>query len=230
MAFSPENLRARLERVRERIHAVAIETGRDPDLVRILPVTKTLPAAAVQAAVATGLASVGENRVQEAVAKMNEVDVHVSWELIGHLQSNKTRIAAERFDRIQSVDTAKRIEQINRHAADAGKTMPILLQINAGNDPAKFGADLEEAPYLLERALACTNIRVDGLMTIAPLSDDPTVTRKAFTHLRSCRDALERRFDCGLPELSMGMSDDFEDAVREGSTQLRLGSVLFGPR
>ena len=230
MAFSPEDLLARLERVRVRIQSVADKTGRDPASIRILPVTKTLPASAVRAAASVGLNIVGENRVQEAVAKMKEVQVEVSWELIGHLQSNKVRLAVEHFDRIQSVDTAKRVEQINRHAADVGKTMAILLQINAGRDPAKFGADLDEAPALLERALAGGNLRVDGLMTIAPLSDDPAVARHAFSRLRSCRESLENRFGCRLPELSMGMSDDFEDAVCEGSTLLRLGSVLFGPR
>ncbi|RKX34985.1 MAG: YggS family pyridoxal phosphate-dependent enzyme [Verrucomicrobia bacterium] len=230
MAFSPEDFPERLERVRERIRSVANTAGRSPDSVRILPVTKTLPASAVCTAVAAGLDMVGENRVQEAVAKMKEVDLRVSWELIGHLQSNKVRLAVEHFDRIQSVDTITRIEQINRHAAEADKRMAILIQVNAGRDPAKFGADLSQAPALLERALSCTNLRIDGLMTIAPLSDDPEVARHTFARLRSCRDSLEQRFGCRLAELSMGMSDDFESAVREGSTLLRLGSVLFGPR
>jgi len=230
MAFSPEDLLDRLQRVRERIQSVADKIGRDPASIRILPVTKMLPASAVRAAASVGLNIVGENRVQEAVAKMKEVQVKVSWELIGHLQSNKVRLAVEHFDRIQSVDSARRLEQINRHAADAGKTMAILLQINAGRDPAKFGADLDQAPALLEQALDCANLRVDGLMTIAPLSDDPAVARRTFAHLRSCRESLENRFGCSLPELSMGMSDDFEDALYEGSTLLRLGSLLFGPR
>ena len=230
MAFYPEDLLDRLQRVRERIQSVADKIGRDPASVRILPVTKTLPASAVRAAVSAGLNIVGENRVQEAVAKMKEVKVKVSWELIGHLQSNKVRLAVEHFDRIQSVDSARRLEQINRHAADAGKTMAVLLQVNAGRDPAKFGADLDQAPALLEQALDCANVRVDGLMTIAPLSDDPAVARRTFARLGTCRESLENRFGCRLPELSMGMSDDFEDAVYEGSTLLRLGSVLFGPR
>jgi len=230
MVFSLEGFTDRVKQVQERIHSVAESSGRAPDSVRILPVTKTLPASAVAAAVAVGLNAVGENRVQEAVAKMKEVDVQASWELIGHLQSNKVRLAVEHFDRIQSVDSRKRIEQINRHATDAARTMAILLQVNAGRDPAKFGADLDEAPALLDRALACGSLRVEGLMTIAPLSDDPEVARRAFARLRSCRDSLEQRFGCKLPELSMGMSGDFEAAVREGSTLLRLGSVLFGPR
>ena len=121
MAISPEDLLDRLQRVRERIQSVADKIGRDPASIRILPVTKTLPASAVRAAASVGLNIVGENRVQEAVAKMKEVQVKVSWELIGHLQSNKVRLAVEHFDRIQSVDSARRLEQINRYAADAGR-------------------------------------------------------------------------------------------------------------
>jgi pyridoxal phosphate enzyme (YggS family) len=230
MTITSEGFLERLERVRERIQSAADLAGRDPASVRILPVTKTLPASAVRTAASAGLDVVGENRVQEAVAKMEEVDVQVSWELIGHLQSNKVRLATKHFDRIQSVDTITRIEQINRHATDADKTMAILLQVNAGRDPAKFGAEPDQAPALLERVLSCANLRIDGLMAIAPLSDDPAVARHTFARLRSCRDSLEQRFGCRLPELSMGMSDDFEAAVREGSTLLRLGSILFGPR
>lgn len=234
MYFSVDNLTPlfaeRLSRVRKRIHRAARASGRDPASVRILPVTKTLPAAAVIAAREAGLTSVGENRVQEAVAKMAEVDPPVRWELIGHLQSNKVRAAVRHFDRIQSVDTCKLLDQVDRHAAEADRVMPILLQINAGRDPAKFGADTDEAAALLEHALTCRHLQVDGLMTIAPFSDDPAVARNAFARLRRCRDEFEMRFGHPLPELSMGMSGDLEAAVEEGSTLLRLGTILFGPR
>ena len=172
----------------------------------------------------------GENRVQEAVTKQAEVTVPVRWELIGHLQSNKVKAAVRAFDRIQSVDSAKRLGQINRQAAEADKILPILLQVNAGRDPAKFGAELEDVPALLEHAMHCAHLRVDGLMTIAPLSDDPDVARRTFSNLRECRDRMVST--CGLPltELSMGMSGDLEAAVEEGSTLLRLGTILFGER
>lgn len=225
-----DRLTRRLAEVGERIRLAADLAGRDPATVRILPVTKTLPAAAAMAVRDVGLPAVGENRVQEAIAKMAEVDPPIRWELIGHLQSNKVRPAVLHFSRIQSVDTLKRIDQIDRQAAEAGRIMPILLQLNAGRDPAKFGAELEEAPGLLEHALACGNIQVDGLMTIAPLSDDPKVARETFARLRLCRDRLEAQFGQPLPELSMGMSGDLEEAVLEGSTQLRLGTILFGAR
>ena len=234
MHFSSESLTDRLARrlaeVRERIRLAADQAGRDPTSIRILPVTKTLPAAAVVAVREVGLPAVGENRVQEAIAKMGEVDPPMHWELIGHLQSNKVRLAVLHFTRIQSVDTRKQIDQINRQAAEGGRVIPILLQLNAGRDPAKFGAALEEAPDLLEHALNCSNIKVDGLMTIAPLSDDRRVARETFARLRICRDQLESQLGRPLPELSMGMSGDLEDAVLEGSTLLRLGTILFGAR
>lgn len=220
----------RIRLVRERIGQAAAKSGRDPAMVGILPVTKTLPAAAVRAAFEAGLACVGENRVQEAVTKRAEISEPVRWELIGHLQSNKVKAAVHTFDRIQSVDSTKRLSQIDRQAAEVEKNLPVLLQINAGRDPAKFGADLEEVPALLEHAMQCTHLRIDGLMTIAPLSDDPDVARRTFSNLRECRDRMADA--CGLPlaELSMGMSGDLEIAVEEGSTLLRLGTILFGKR
>jgi hypothetical protein len=176
---------------------------------------------------------VGENRVQEArEKKLSCSGVGVRWELIGHLQSNKAKIAAGLFDRIQSVDSPGLLDGLDRAAAAArpGGRLPVLLQINAGRDPAKHGCELEDAPALLEHALTCYHIVVEGLMTIAPLSDDPDVARRAFEALRECRDALVPRGGVSLAELSMGMSDDWRAAVLAGSTQIRVGSALFGAR
>lgn len=230
MQFTPALLTDRIRFVRERIEQAASRVGRDPASIGILPVTKTLPADAVRAAFQAGLPSVGENRVQEAVAKQSAITESVRWELIGHLQSNKVKAAVRAFDRIQSVDSSKRLDQIDRQAVEAGKVQPVLLQVNAGRDPAKFGAELEDVPALLEHAMGCAHIRIDGLMTIAPLSDDPDVARRTFSNLRECRDRLTG--ECALPlsELSMGMSGDLETAVEEGSTLLRLGTILFGAR
>ncbi len=230
MEFSLELLTERISRVRERIERAAMRAGRDPAQVNLLPVTKTLPATAVLAAHQAGLTAIGENRVQEAITKKKEVDAPIRWELIGHLQSNKVKAATLTFDRIQSVDSPKRLDQIDRQAAEASKVMPVLLQINAGRDPAKFGAELEAVPALLEHALQCTHLQIDGLMTIGPLDEDPTVARETFARLRTCRDRMVQTFGCPLPELSMGMSGDFEAAVEEGSTLLRLGTILFGKR
>lgn len=204
--------------------------GRAPDAVKLLPVTKNHPAAAADYARRCGFAAVGENRVQEAVDKRPQVSPLLRWELIGHLQSNKAKLAAAHFDRIQSVDSEKLLILLDRAAGELGKKLPVLLQINAGNDPAKFGAEPAQAPRLLEVALAKPHLQVDGLMTIAPLSDDPAVAVRTFTNLRTIRDQLAATTGFALPELSMGMSGDLEAAIAAGSTQVRIGTALYGPR
>lgn len=205
-----------------------------PSEVELLAVTKTHPALAAEFAARYGLRAVGENRVQEAVEKRAQTSAAIAWELIGHLQSNKAKLAARHFDRVQSVDSVKLIEHLDRAAAEIGRVLPVLLQINAGDDPAKFGADLAEAPRLLETALAKPNLRVDGLMTIAPLGTTPAETaghaRRTFAALRTLRDELATRFKAPLRELSMGMTGDLEIAVAEGSTIVRVGTALFGAR
>lgn len=221
---------ARADAVRAEIAAACTVAGRDPAEVQLLAVTKNHPAAAADYAARYGLRAVGENRVQEAVAKRPLATLPLQWELIGHLQSNKARIAAQHFDRIQSVDSPKLLDHLDRAAAELGKTLPVLLQINAGRDPAKFGAEIEDAPRLLEHALARSHLRVDGFMTIAPLSDDPDVARRTFATLRELRDRLAAQTGAALRELSMGMSGDFPAAIAAGSTLVRVGTALFGAR
>ena len=204
--------------------------GRNPATVNLLAVTKTHGAWAPTFAARYGLSRVGENRVQEAVDKRPQVEADVCWELIGHLQSNKARLAAAHFDRIQSVDSAKLLRRLNSAAAEHDRSLAILLQINAGNDPAKFGADLADAPALLETSLELSHLKVDGLMTIAPLSEDPAVAQRTFANLRELRDNLAEKFGVDLPELSMGMSGDLDFAIAAGSTQVRVGTALFGQR
>src|SRR5581483_3905115 len=159
----------RADAVRHRIAAACAEAGRKPEEVELLAVTKTHPAAAAEHAARYGLRGVGENRVQEGVEKRAQTTAAVRWELIGHLQTNKAKLAAQHFDRVQSVDSEKLLQHLDRAAQEAGKKLPILLQINAGNDPAKFGAEPGDATRLLDAALTRKNLRVDGLMTIAPL-------------------------------------------------------------
>lgn len=212
------------------ISAICAAVGRPPAEVQLLAVTKTHPPAAAEYAARYGLPAVGENRVQEAVEKRAACTAAVRWELIGHLQSNKARLAAQHFDRIQSVDREKLLEALDRAAAELGKTLPVLLQVNAGRDPAKFGAELEAAPRLLDLALEKKNLRVDGLMTIAPLSDDPAVAARTFAALRELRDTLAARTGTPLRELSMGMSGDYAAALAAGSTIVRVGTALFGTR
>jgi pyridoxal phosphate enzyme (YggS family) len=233
MPPSSTTFRQRLLGVQRQIAEACAAAGRDPATVRLLPVTKNHPAEAVALAAAAGFAAVGENRVQEAVAKQADCaaqNLRVRWELIGHLQSNKAKLAARSFDRIQSVESAKLLDGLDREAAVAGRILPILLQINAGNDPAKFGAEPADAPALLAHALGKTALRVEGLMTIAPLSDDPEVARRTFANLRTIRDQLAARFGIALPELSMGMTGDLAAAIAEGSTMLRVGTALYGER
>lgn len=220
----------RASALQQHIATVCSRVGREPAKVGLLPVTKTHTAVAAEYAARFGLTAVGENRVQEAVDKRLQVTMPIKWELIGHLQSNKAKLAATHFDRIQSVDSEKLLAALNRAASDLGKKLPILLQINAGLDPAKFGADPVDAPRLCEFALAQPHLLVEGLMTIAPLSDDPTVAQRTFANLRAIRDQLATRFQVSLPELSMGMSSDLDVAIAEGSTQLRIGSSLYGAR
>jgi len=230
MFIDYEIFRQRADALLQRIADACRDAGRTPAEVTLLPVTKTHPAAAAEYAFRYGFTAVGENRVQDAVEKRPLVDPALQWELIGHLQSNKARLAAAHFSRIQGVDSVKLLTALDRAAGETGKVLSVLLQINAGNDPAKFGADPAEAPRLLEAALAKPHLRVDGLMTIAPLSDDPAVARRTFANLRIIRDDLALRFGRPLAVLSMGMSGDFPAAIAEGSTLVRVGSALFGAR
>lgn len=225
-----EEFARRAAALRAQIAACCERAGRAPGEVELLAVTKTHPAAAAEYAARYGLRAVSENRVQEGVEKRAQCRAPLAWELIGHLQSNKAKLAATHFDRVQSVDSEKLLNLLDRAAGELGKILPVLLQINAGNDPAKFGAEPADTPRLLEAALAKRNLRIDGLMTIAPLSSDSAVARGTFANLRHIRDDLARRSGFPLRELSMGMSGDLAEAIAEGSTLVRVGSALFGSR
>jgi pyridoxal phosphate enzyme (YggS family) len=225
-----EEFSRRADAVRARIVQACRQAGRDPSGVELLAVTKFFPVEAVAYAARYGLRAVGENRVQEGAEKRSHCAAQIAWELIGHLQSNKARLAVGSFDRIQSVDSVKLLQVIDKGAAELGKTQAVLLQVNSGHDPAKSGVEPEEAEALLAAALAHKNVRVDGLMAIAPLSEDPEVARRAFAALRDTRERLRAVAGIPLPVLSMGMSGDLEAAVLEGSTLVRVGSALFGAR
>jgi len=230
MLVGAHQFKENLSETCRRISAACDEAGRESSEVRLLPVTKNHPALAACYAWEAGLLAVGENRAREALGKMDEVDSRLCWELIGPLQSNKARRVAERFGRVQTVDREKIAAALDRHAGEFSRVLPVLLQVNAGEDPAKSGALPAEAAPLLEYALKCGNLRVEGLMTIAPLSEDPDVARRCFARLRELRDQLSASFACSLPELSMGMSGDLRAAVLEGSTMVRVGTALYGRR
>lgn len=230
MFINYETFKERADTVRAQIAEACRAVGRKPDEVQLLAVTKTHPPAAAEYAARFGLCAVGENRVQEGIEKKSRCAAVIRWELIGHLQSNKARLAAMHFDRIQSVDSGKLLTMLDRAASEQNRRLAILLQINSGNDPAKFGAEPADAPRLLEAALALPHLSVDGLMAMAPLAEDPAVARRTFANLRELRDRLAARFGVPLRELSMGMTSDFVPAIAEGSTLVRVGTALFGSR
>ena len=219
-----------LSEVRRKIEIACSKEGRKSSEITLLPVTKNWPVDAVRYCKNSMIAKVGENRVQEAVSKMDLIE-GVEWELIGHLQSNKAKHVVGRFARVQTVDSLKLLKRLDHASRALGIKMPILLQVNAGEDPAKFGVSVEETPGLLLQALECEGLQVDGFMTIAPFApDDPTVASKSFCRLRNLRDRMKSVSGLPLKVLSMGMSGDLEQAVAEGSTMIRVGSSLFGNR
>lgn len=219
-----------LRQVTERMAMACAAAGRAASEVQLLPVTKNHPIDAVDYAHRAGLRSVGENRVQEAAAKREQSQLPLRWELIGHLQSNKAKDAVALFERVQSVDSLKLLHRLEHHASEAGKRLAILIQCNVGEDPNKYGFKCEAMEAALEAALAADHLQVEGLMTIAPLDDAPEVARRAFEGLRELRDGLAAKYAVDLPELSMGMTGDLEAAIAAGSTQIRVGTALYGSR
>lgn len=224
----PVDLRDRLAGIRRRIAGAAARGGRAPGQVRLIAVTKTFGAGHVEAAIAAGLADIGENRVQEARNKKPYVAGRATWHLIGHLQSNKAREAARLFDVVQTVDSPSLAEKLARAAREEGKTLGVLLQVNVGGEEQKSGIDPGDVEGLAAAVAALPGLTLSGLMTVPPLAPPETV-RPLFRELRLLRDRLCEIHPACL-ELSMGMSDDFEVAVEEGSTMVRLGRALFGER
>ncbi len=230
MGIDYSQFEERVGDVKSRIKAACKVCGRDPKEVEILAVTKSHTTEAIEYAARYGLKRIGENRVQEAAWKSRETNARVDWELIGHLQTNKVRLAVSLFDRIQSVDRTKLVGALDRCCEEAGRSLPVLLQVNSGEDPRKFGVSCEKAPGLLEAAQEAQHLRVEGLMTIAPLSSDKDVARSAFDRLHELRLLLAERSGLPLSVLSMGMTEDMEAAIQAGSTCIRVGTALFGSR
>ena len=221
------DLADRVAEVRERI-AAAVARGGHGQQVTLVAVTKTHGPDAVSSAWESGIRDVGENRVQEALSKMDAVDVPVRWHLIGHLQRNKAK-AVDRFDLVHSVDSSRLADAVARVGAERGRPVRGLMQVNVSGEEAKGGLSASEAEAEAERWLALQGLRVEGVMTMAPLDADERTLRSTFSGARRVREMLAQR---GHPasELSMGMSNDYEIAVEEGATMVRLGTVLFGAR
>lgn len=222
-----ETFAERLDRVERRIANACAKAGRPRESVKLLAVSKTKPPDAIREAVDCGLRLFGENKVQEAQAKIPLCPSGLEWHLIGHLQSNKAKVAANLFRMIHSVDSLKLLQALEQHAET---TLPVLLQVNVSGEASKSGMHPDEVTGVLEAANRMSKVEVHGLMTIPPFTPDPEKARPHFTALRMLRDRARDETGTPLPELSMGMSHDLEVAIEAGSTWVRIGTDLFGAR
>lgn len=213
-----------------RIQAACGRAGRDPASVQLMAVSKTRHPDDIAAVAALGIETFGENRVQEARGKISLCSSRLHWHLIGHLQSNKAREAVRLFEMIHSVDSLRMLELLDRYAQEEGRAMPVCLEVNVSGERSKFGMPPEQLLATLESANRLFKVKIAGLMTIPPACEDPDEARPFFRALRDLRDRMQDQSGVNLPELSMGMSHDFEIAVEEGATWIRIGSLLFGPR
>jgi pyridoxal phosphate enzyme (YggS family) len=225
------SIQENIERVRERIRAACSRSGRRPEEVRLIAISKTFPAARIREAYQAGLREFGENRVQEAAAKIADLkDLPITWHLVGHLQTNKAKRARELFHWIHSVDSVRLAEKLHQ-AAREGERLPVLLQVNLGGEETKSGVGEDEALQVAEEVSRLRSLDLRGLMLIPPFFDDPRNARPFFRRLRQLRERIHAGLPpLALPELSMGMSHDFEVAIEEGATMIRVGTAIFGPR
>lgn len=224
------DLAANLEAIERRLVAACERAGRDRNSVTLLAVTKAQPPEAVQAGADLGLTLFGENKVQEAKAKIPLCPGRLHWHFIGHLQSNKCRDAVSLFEMIHSVDSLALAQEINKRAEQAAKTMPVLLEVNAVGEASKFGYRPEQLLVELATINQLPRIEIHGLMTIPPWSPEAEKARPVFRRMRELKERCEQILGVPLPYLSMGMSSDFEVAIEEGATMIRIGTALFGPR
>lgn len=224
------DLETRWAGINRRIDEACGRAGRDPSTVQVLAVSKTQSPEAVAEVAALGVETFGENKVQEARQKIPLCPSRLHWHLIGHLQSNKARDAVRLFEMIHAVDSLRLLELLDRCAGEEGRVIPVCLEVNVSGERSKFGI----APHVVEEILRGTGslfkVKIVGLMTIPPVAEDPGEARPFFRALRELRDQMQDLTGVALPELSMGMSQDFEVAIEEGATWIRVGTLLFGPR
>jgi len=224
-------LKDRIEAIREKMTESALRAGCDASKIKLLAVTKTRTVDEMLEAIPF-VDGLGENRIQEAVSKKKDwpISIETEWRMIGHLQSNKVRKAVALFDSLDSIDSENIARAVERIAAEENRVVPVLLEVNTSGEDSKTGLAPENLPALLDCVLECQHLRLDGFMTIAPFTDDEALARKAFAMLRIMAENARYRTGLPLQVLSMGMSDDFELAIAEGSTMIRVGTSLFGPR
>jgi pyridoxal phosphate enzyme (YggS family) len=226
-----------LEAINQRIAAACERAGRQASEITMVAVSKTVPTARIREAIEAGVRTLGESRVQEAAAKIPELlplsaELKVQWHLVGHLQSNKARRAVELFDAVHSVDSLKLAERLDLLAGESGKRLPIFIEVNLGGEESKTGAAPDEVLPLCEQIGKLPRLELKGLMAVPPFSDNPEDARPFFQFLRRLRDEARLAGAAGgeFNDLSMGMSDDFEIAIEEGATFIRVGTALFGAR
>ena len=219
-----------LERVREQIAQAAAKAGRDVEDVELVAIAKTHPAEKVREAVEAGQTLFGESRVQEARAKIPELSSNIRWHFVGHLQKNKVRQALPLFEMIHSVDSLALAQDINRIAEEEGLYPRVLLEVNVAGEGSKFGFAPDDLREQMEALLALPRLSIEGLMCIPPLAVESEDSRKFFVQVREVRDSLEKEFNMKLPQLSMGMTQDFPIGIQEGATLVRVGTAIFGER
>ena len=224
-----EGIRDRLLRVQERIRVAALRIGREPSSITLVAISKTVSPEVIREAVAAGITLLGENRVQEARDKVAALPGMARWHLVGHLQTNKARLAVQLFELIHSLDSVKLAQALDRSGKEAGKLVGCLIEVNLGGEESKGGISEEGVCPLLEATRELPNLRIEGLMAIPPFLPDPEDVRPFFRRLRNLRDELAGK-GFTVPELSMGMTHDFEVAIEEGATLVRIGTAIFGPR
>jgi pyridoxal phosphate enzyme (YggS family) len=226
-------LKDRLKRIHERIDQAASRCNRSAESIRLIAVSKTIPTAVVREAIDCGVTDLGENYIQEARDKVNELaTAPVNWHFIGHLQSNKAKYAVRLFDLIHSVDSLKLATELNKYAQKIDKIQAVLVQVNVAKEESKTGIFVEETIGLLKQLSRLDNIAVNGLMTMPPYFNAPDKVRPFFAALRDLRDRIRTENITGISmdELSMGMTGDFEAAIEEGATMVRIGTAIFGER
>jgi pyridoxal phosphate enzyme (YggS family) len=224
----PDALAANLQTVRRTIAERAERAGRDPASITLVAVTKTFPVSRIREAIELGLTTLGENRVQEAMPKIEAIGTSdATWHLIGHLQTNKVKFIEGRFAMVQSIDRVELAAALDRRL---GSPLDVLIEVNVAEEPQKTGALPSDLPAIAQAVHQARYLRLRGVMTIAPMVTDPEQVRPVFRRLRALRDETSERLGTRLPVLSMGMTEDYPIAVEEGATMLRLGRALFGPR
>lgn len=220
-----------LDKMSMRIAAACARSGRSAHDITLIAVTKTFGSEQIREALAAGVHDFGENYVQELQRKRDELaGEQIRWHFIGHLQTNKVRQIIGWVEAIHAVDSIHLGEEISRHAAGINRPVNILVEVNTTGEKSKFGASPDETPFLVEKLLRLPSVNVVGLMTIGPFLADPEGSRPSYQRLKDLRESIEQRFSISLPQLSMGMSHDFEVAIEEGATMVRLGTAIFGER